>query len=114
MKGPLEGRTTYRISLSAYGYFGTYDGDGFKKGAADPVDFPDLRGAVAVARIQAALVALDRRYFGHRRIGVTQVDHHSDRISFTHVFGYEIAEDSDEVVAGEFDKSLLSELEMPE
>lgn len=83
MKAPQEGRTTYRIALSAYGFFGTYTGDGFEKGAADPVEFPDLAGAVAVARIQAELVALDRRYFGHRSIGVCRVDHYRDRTSFT-------------------------------
>lgn len=99
MKGPLEGRTTYRICLSAYGFFGLYDGDGFKKGAADPVDFPDLRGAVAVARIQAAIVATDRRYFGKRCVGVVRVDHYRDKLSFLPVFEYEIAEDSDEITA---------------
>lgn len=99
MKAPPEGRTTFRLSLTAYGFFGAYTGGGFEKGAADPVDFPDLMGAIAVARIQAALVAGDSRYFGRRRVGVVRVDHYRDRLTFRPVFEYEIAEDSNEITA---------------
>lgn len=108
MKAPREGLTSYRIYLTAYGFWGVYAGQGFEKGSPDPVEFPDLAGAIAVARIWAVVVAGDRRYFGHRSVGIIRVQHLPEATTFKEVFSYEIAEGSEEILTSDDVETVLA------